>query len=262
VKPITPEISVVLPCFNEQKTIHKAIESILDQSLRDFELIIVDDGSSDETMVVVEKYRRLDSRIIVLSNEINMGLPSSLNSAISLSNSTFIARMDADDISHPSRFEKQYEFMLANPDVSVVGTGVRLIDARDNTYISDCMMPELHEDIFKLRYLNRFNFHPTVMMRRLSVCEVGKYDLSLARSRAEDLDLWLKLSREYRFHNLQEVLLDYSVNLSTLKPRYWLGGCNLRLKHMNINNELATQAWRLVPYSLSYWKRMIFSILN
>ena len=119
-----PKLSVIMPAYNAEKYIGEAIESILNQTFTDFEFIIIDDGSSDHTADIIKGFH--DERIRFIQNEKNSGVANTLNKGLELSQGEYIARMDADDISLPARFEKQVAFMEANPDVAVVGCGIEL----------------------------------------------------------------------------------------------------------------------------------------
>ena len=111
--------SVIVPIYNIEKYIRRCIDSVLCQSFNDFELIIINDCSTDGTSEILDKYAKADERVKVHTNEVNLRLPSSLNKAISLSKGKYIARMDADDICLPDRLQKQYEFMEENPGVAL-----------------------------------------------------------------------------------------------------------------------------------------------
>ena len=123
-----PLISVIMPAYNAEKYIGEAIESILNQTLKDFELIIVNDASTDSTGNIIKSYAEKDSRIVVLVNENNLNIAGSLNRGISVAKGTFIARMDADDIALPERLEMQAKVMSENPQVAVVGNDIQLIN--------------------------------------------------------------------------------------------------------------------------------------
>ena len=122
-----PLVSVVLSVYNGEKYLMNAIESILDQTYPAFEFIIVNDGSTDNSPKIIDKYRKLDNRIKVL-NQKNRGLIDSLNRGLALANGRYIARMDSDDISLPSKLEEQYNYLENNPDIGVLGTWIEMIN--------------------------------------------------------------------------------------------------------------------------------------
>ena len=137
-----PKISVIMAAFNEEANIQNAILSIQDQTFKEWELVIVDDGSDDGTLNLINDAVSLDSRITCLSNDKNIGLAMSLNKAISFSNSEYIARMDADDYSLPDRLETQLNFMQGNPDISVLGTGGIYCDQSSNISLDNVTIIE------------------------------------------------------------------------------------------------------------------------
>lgn len=214
------QISVILPVYNAELYIEEAVNSILSQTFSDFELIIIDDGSTDGSSELLSKLAMLDSRIRLISRE-NKGLIASLNEAISLAKSKYIARMDADDIALPTRLAQQFDFLQANPKVAVLGTCYRYIDvqgnvgAKRNTFIS-------HADITASFYFCNPIAHPSVMVNyRLlgsDYCYLEQYKT------IEDLELWSRLSTKYQLANLPEVLLYYRVLNSSVS------GKNLKLQ--------------------------------
>lgn len=208
-----PKISVIMPAYNAEKYIGEAIESILNQTYTDFEFIIIDDGSSDGTVLVVKSYD--DKRIRFYQNEQNMGVAATLNRGLDLATGEYIARMDSDDISLPERFEKQIAFMDSHSEVAVIGTGVELFSAQIGTRVFSSSYEALKVDLLFGNCLA----HPTVMMRK---CYFGKeklhYDPSFGKM--EDFDLWERTAQFYPIMSLTEILLKYRIhpNQVTQKP--------------------------------------------
>ena len=124
-----PLVSVIMGVYNDSKTLEAAIDSILNQSFQDLELIICDDASTDKTPLVFEKYRS-HPKIVLLKNEKNLGLAESLNRCLALARGEYIARQDADDTSLPERFEKQREYLKSHPETQVLGTFATIVDER------------------------------------------------------------------------------------------------------------------------------------
>jgi len=122
-----PLISVVMPVYNTEKFVAEAIESILAQTFTDFEIIIIDDCSTDKSWQIIQDFSEKDQRIVTIQNSENQGLARSLNKGLKIAKGQFIARMDADDISMPQRFEIQLDFLKNHPDVGVVGSTVKFI---------------------------------------------------------------------------------------------------------------------------------------
>lgn len=199
-----PLISVLLPVYNCEKYIFEAVESILTQTYTNFELLIIDDCSTDTTLQICKSFK--DDRIIIIEKEKNSGYTNSLNYGFSIAKGKYIARMDGDDISLPMRFEKQVAFMEVNEDVVVCGTNFSIID-KDEIFI----LPEFNEQLkVRLLYGNCLG-HPTVMMRK-SVLKDNHIIYDTQMEPAEDYALWVQLVVFGKLHNLQECLLKYRVH--------------------------------------------------
>jgi glycosyltransferase involved in cell wall biosynthesis len=206
-----PLISVILPVYNAVEYIEISVRSILAQKIRDFELIIIDDGSTDGSDAVLERIAKLDSRIILVSRE-NRGLVSTLNEGVAKSRGKWIARMDADDIALPDRFQRQLQ-QLEVTGSDICGTWIRLFGTSSNHLIKHA---QTHEAIaVELLFGSPFA-HPTIMMR----AELAKklpYDA--AWEKCEDYDLWRRaFLAGWRMTNVPEPLLLYrqhSAQIST-----------------------------------------------
>jgi len=199
-----PTVSVVLPAYQAEKHLAEAVQSILDQTFTDFELLIINDGSTDRTAEIIQSFE--DKRIVHIRHAENQKLIASLNEGIAQARGKYIARMDADDISHHTRLQKQVEFLDAHPAVGILGTAAcffRSSSSRHNQII-------LTEDAeLKSRFLfaNPFN-HPSVMIRKSVLAEHG-LSYSSVFIHAEDYALWMELMERCDFANLPEILLDY-----------------------------------------------------
>jgi glycosyltransferase involved in cell wall biosynthesis len=201
-------VSVIMAVHDDAGGVSRAIESIVRQTNPDWELIVVDDGSTDDTLAVLQRWAATDARIRVMSNSTNCGLASALNRAWRASSCQLIARMDADDVSLPERLERQTAFLRAHPNVDVVGSGVELLDER-GAALGQAFRPAGHDALTSKIYRENPFIHPTVMMRRRVLEETGGYDEGLRR--AQDFDLWLRTYQRFRFGNVQEPLLRYRV---------------------------------------------------
>lgn len=207
--PSSPTISVILPAFNAVAYVREAVASILEQTFGDFELILIDDGSSDETPAILDCLARSDTRIRLIHQE-NAGLVATLNRGLSLARGHYVARMDADDRAYPERFAAQFDFLEAHPEVAVLGSSARFIDCA-GTIFGEWRVPASSRGI-KAGLLggNCTLPHPSVMARREVLVAAGGYCDRFAH--AEDFELWLRLSRAHRFANLPQPLLDYRVH--------------------------------------------------
>jgi glycosyltransferase involved in cell wall biosynthesis len=204
-------VSVVMAVYNGASTVSLAIDSIRRQTYTDWDLLIVDDGSTDGTSVTLDCIAPRDPRIAIIRNHSNLGLAASLNIGWRQAGGEFIARMDADDVSFPRRFEKQIAFLASHPEVDVLGTAKEAVDTAGR-FLGYGYRPEQHEDIVHQMYRITPFIHPSVMMRRQFLEALGGYDESERVRRAEDGDLWLRGYRRFRYHNLQEPLIQYRVH--------------------------------------------------
>jgi glycosyltransferase involved in cell wall biosynthesis len=196
----SPKVTVLLPVYNGERYLHEAIESVLDQSFADFELLIVNDGSTDHSVEIIQSYS--DPRIRLLHNEKNLGLIATLNKGLDLTRGEYIARMDCDDVSLPSRLEKQVNFMDSKPDVGVCGTWLELIGEGSGQIWAS---PGDFETIRCTMIFECPIYHPTVIIRQSILkghnLHYGNFP------HAEDYELWVRLSGHVQIANLQEVLL-------------------------------------------------------
>ena len=197
------DVSVVMAVFNEEENIENAIESVLNQEYSNFELIVINDGSKDSTERIVNSEYKEEDKVKIF-NQKNKGLVSSLNRAIKISNSEFIARLDADDRCLPGRIKKQVSFLRKNKDVGVVGTDyIRIDNIRDEKHIRG--YPEKDRRIRKEMSKYIPIAHSSVMFRRRAVESVGGYNRDLYGH--EDLELWIRLAQNWKLANIPEPLV-------------------------------------------------------
>ena len=197
-----PKVSVILPVYNCDQYIFETIQSVLNQTFADFELLIVDDCSTDKTVAIIKQFD--DDRIQLILKEKNTGYTDSLNYAVSIAKGQYIARMDGDDICVSTRFEKQVAFLDANPTIILCGSAIQIIGT--NTVLRH---PSRYEDIkIKLCFSSSF-YHPSVMAR-IEAFQANPYDKKYEP--AEDYDLWTRLVFQGELANLEEVLLLYRVH--------------------------------------------------
>lgn len=207
-----PKVSVVLPVFNAAGHLAEAIDSILKQTLREYELIIVDDGSVDASPQILRRYADADSRIRVITQP-NRGIVEALNRGCREARGKYIARMDADDISLPSRFEKQYEFLENSPEVGVVGTWYSLIHQGGG----EGQPPTLDGAIRWTMTFHNCICHPSVMMRRELLEALGGYQ---PVQHCEDYDLWMRAAKTASLRNLPEVMFRYRISERGVSKRF------------------------------------------
>lgn len=210
-----PLISVVMSVFNCRRYLPEAMDSVLGQTFGEFEFVVVDDGSTDDTLRILQDYARRDARVKVISRP-NTGCWKASNDGIAASSAPFIARMDADDVCLPDRFEKQLAFLREHPEVVAVGAHVLLIDAEGEPLRTMPQQRRLtHEeiDVAHLTGGGQVLFHPTLMMRREAVEKVGLYREWPA---GVDLDLFLRLAEIGKLANLPDVLLKYRQHMGSI----------------------------------------------
>lgn len=199
-----PKVSVIMPVYRNAKHVEQAVESILRQTYSDFELILIDDASDDETVSLLRSFT--DPRIIRIEKEKNTGYTESLNMGLERARGEYIARMDGDDISLPARFEKQVALMDANPGVIVCGTWYRIAGTHKEVH------PPSGHDAIRIAFLDGNALaHASVMIRKATL-DQHKLRYNTGMEPAEDYDLWVRMSALGQLHNIPEVLLEYRVH--------------------------------------------------
>ena len=199
----SPIVSVLMPVYNGSDHVAESIRSILAQSLRDLELVIIDDGSTDNTMEIINSFA--DARIRVFQNDRNLKIARSLNRGLRLCRGGFVARMDCDDVCHPERLERQIKFLHEHPDISICGTFQKYFggyhDRRNRTVVT-------HEEIVAALLFSPTMFHSTVVFRASAVHDHALYyDENFEY--CEDYELWVRAADSVRLANLPEYLSSY-----------------------------------------------------
>lgn len=248
------KISVVMSVYNAEKYLRAAIESILQQTYEDFELILIDDRSTDSSTEIMCQYEEKDSRVILIKNEENLGLTKSLNRGLQCARGEYIARMDADDISAPDRLDKQAAFLDQHPDYTFVSCIAQYIDENGNLEQMR-LFPETNEEIYDMMPKVDAVMHPGVMFRREDVAKIGNYceDFRVV----QDYDLWFRgMAAGYKFYNIQEPLLLFRRNESynTRKSRaYRMVDYRVRKKGYRLNHlPLRKRVYLVVPLVLAF----------
>lgn len=205
-----------MPVYNAERFVKKAIESILNQTYADFEFIIINDGSTDESEEVIKNFT--DQRIHLISQG-NQGIVSALNTGLKIAQGTYIARMDADDISEPTRLEKQVLFMQTNPEIALCGTWAWTIDEHDTITGNYTYPPTNHTAIRKAIIRHSPFIHPSVMFTQKAIKVVGSY--SLKYKHAEDYELWTRVVAKFKTANIPEYLLKYRIAEGSITQKHW-----------------------------------------
>lgn len=202
-----PKVTVLMPVYNGERHLAAAIESILGQTYKTFEFLIVDDGSTDQTLQIIQRYQKSDSRIRILRNLRNRGLPYSLNRGIREAKGEYLARMDADDISLPSRLESQVKFMRTNPKIDLLGSSITLFGSWGEKYVS--YLRE-HEVIKASLLFGNPLAHSTMMMRRSRLLsERLFYNINFSRYPCEDYEFWSRCCWKLKLAGTSQSLVLY-----------------------------------------------------
>lgn len=197
-----PRITVLMPVYNGERFLGEAVRSILGQTWDDFELLLIDDGSSDNSPAIMASFT--DPRIRIIRHTTNKGLVASLNAGLESARGEFVARMDADDVSLPQRLARQMTFMDDHPEVGICGTHARVINTEGKPL--QRLSPPCGEVLAKMTWRPSPLIHPSVIMRR-SIFQLFRYDPEFVHT--EDYELWLRASRTVRIENIPEILLLY-----------------------------------------------------
>jgi glycosyltransferase involved in cell wall biosynthesis len=212
-----PLLTVILPAYNADNYIRAAVQSILDQTFRDFEFIIINDGSTDNTLAILQQLANADARIKLITRP-NTGYVVALNQGIALARGEFIARMDADDISLPQRFEKQLAYLQAHPQCVLLGTNVAQMD-QDGAVIGPMSDIAFGHDQINHALLRRGwpIVHPSIIARTSAIKSIGGYIPAFCPN--EDHDLFLKLAEIGQVENLPEVLVHYRKHAASISSK-------------------------------------------
>lgn len=216
---MNPKVSVIMGIYNGEKTMKRAIESIIGQTFTDWELIICDDCSTDNTYKIALKYADMDARIKTIKNKKNMRAAYSRNQCIKISSGEYIAVMDDDDICLPERLEKQVKYLDAHPEMDAVASAAIVFDENGDKCIRGIGNPHPFSNKDGNPFFMPF-IHPTIMLRKSAYEKLDGYRVSAETMRAEDLDLFYR----FRTENLdgfviQEPLLKYCETTESLKKR-------------------------------------------
>jgi len=211
--------SVLLPVYNGAATLRQAMDSVLAQTEGDFEFLVIDDKSNDDSVAIIRDYARRDARVIAFFHQENQGLASTLNEGLERARAGLVVRMDQDDECLPDRIRLQVRYMGVRPDVAAAGSHVYHM-ANDPKFDHCVRVPVEHDEI--MRVLPSWNcmYHPATILRKAAVLEVGGYRADFKN--AEDYELWLRLAGKYRLGNLDVPLLRYrfSIEGMTLSKKW------------------------------------------
>lgn len=268
-----PLISVIMGVYNQKNNeqLKAAVWSILNQSFKELEFIIYDDGSMEEVSINIKNLAQLDKRIKIIGKDENKGLAFSLNECICKAQGKYIARMDADDISYPERLKVQYDFLESHSEYSWCGCNAELFD-ENGTYGKRAMpmKPEYKDYLKYSPYI-----HPTVMYRREIFDGDNGYKVSKETLRCEDYELFMRLRRMgFRGYNIQQYLFKYRENKDSFRRRkfkYRINEVKLRYRNFKEMKMLFPTGWiyvlrpvigGLVPMGMTAWVKRKQSVIN
>jgi len=257
-------ISVVMSVYNAEKYLKEAIDSILNQTYQDFEFIIVNDCSKDSSWAILQDYKKNHKCIRLIDNTENLGLTKNLNRALAISKGEYIARMDADDISDPNRFERQIDYFNKHKDIDILGTFSNDIDEYGEI-IRPRKGPITHNEIVKMLPKVSPIAHPTVMFRKASLEKIGFYNPKYRTS--QDLEMWFRAAGAgLKFHNIPEFLFKYRMDSDyvarkTFKFRW--NDFKLRLRgYKYINLPWYKYVFALIPLVLGIIPEFVYNMLK
>lgn len=263
---ITPIVSCIVPCFNEPpRILIGSLESLSRQTLRNFECIVVDESTNPEAIEACKNFCASDSRFIYIHPDLRLGLAESLNKGIELAKGEFIARFDSDDICRYDRLELQVNYLRKNPEISVIGSSLEIIDeAGSSLYFRS--YPLKHFEIEKRFIFSSAIAHPTVMLRKSALMNYSSvYDRAFKFS--EDLDLWLRLlGAGIKFANLPEALVQYRQQHTSRPKSHWKFNIKARLKNISrpyaVRKLIAVAAIAVWSYLPTRVQQCFFSIIQ
>ena len=254
----TPKVSVLMSVYNGSCYLRESVESILNQTLIDFEFIIIDDGSTDNTWEILTKYAERDQRIKLFKNKENIGLTKSLNKGLKLAQGEYLARQDADDISLPDRLKIQTDFLDLYPEVGVLGSDAEAINDQGQS-LGSRLVPIEHEDNLEHESLqayllvNNCLHHSSLMARRRLMQDIGGYDEELRY--AQDYKLWWQIGQVSRLTSLSDILIlvRRSGKNITTKNRLEQLLCSLNISLQAVEESLEGQTLDKEAYQRFWW---------
>lgn len=241
------KISVIIPTYNDAPFIERTIRSVINQTYKNWELIIINDASIDDAEKKILKYVKKNKRIRYFKNKINLGVVENLNRGLRLAKGEFVARLDGDDIwLDPRKLQLQMEYLLYNPQVVLVGSWGYRIDSNDKI-LEKLQYPIQDKEIRRYMLIENCFIHSAVMYRRKYVLGIGGYDA--AYGIAQDYELWLRLARNNKVHNIPKYMIGYRINNKGLsRTRY-----NDQLKNTFLAIKRNRHYYPSFPLALTMW---------
>lgn len=257
------EISVIMGIYNCSSTLREALDSLYNQTFLDFELILCDDGSIDNTYQIAEEYTKKYSNIILLKNKYNQGLNYTLNYCLTKATGKYIARMDGDDISLPTRFEKEYKFLESNQEYAIVSTAMIYFDKDGDFMIGKPIKKPTKRDFI----YGTPHCHAPCMVRKEAYDSVGGYTVDQRLLRVEDYHLWFKMyAKGFRGYNISEPLYKMRDDKEAIDRRTFKMRLNvsyvMRSGFKMLNLPLYYQIYALRPILIGLLPKRIYIYLH
>ena len=251
----TPKVSVLMSVYNGADFLDESIESILKQTFNDFEFIIIDDGSTDESYEIIQSYANKNRQIVVIQNKNRIHLTKSLNNGLKIAKGKYIARQDADDISLPERLQTQITYMENNEDIGILGTSVELIDVKSKNIRT--IKGQSNTNFLKWHLLlSNPLIHSSVMLRTELITSNGGYDNTFIKS--QDYALWSKLSKISKITQLPNVLVKRRIKYTSFETEQFtllLELKNAYLTDKNLDDETIRLIETDVNKIIDKWKK-------
>lgn len=266
---MNPKISIIMSVYNNEKYLRTAIDSILKQTYKNFEFIITNDASIDNSLEIIKEYAKQDKRIVIIDNKKNIGLTKSLNNMIDICKGEFIARMDGDDISILNRLEEQINVLGKDSSIDVLFTDTILIN-EDSEKICESWRPRSINNILKYLPFNNFIPHPTVIIKS-NILQKYKYNEKYLTS--QDKELWVRLNNDMKnFYYLKKSLLLYRINPNSVRNKTANQSYNLArkcinnnckmcalkyIKYLSLKEKLVIISKIFIPFSLMFYRGLL-----
>jgi len=242
-----PKVTVLMPAYNAGKYIGEAIASVLEQSFAEFELLIINDGSTDNTVEIIQSFK--DPRIVLTQQE-NKGVASALNAGLACARAPFVARFDADDICYPNRLKAQYDFITTYPEYSIIGSAADYVDADGHFIFTHHPEAHLNEEIQQLKYSVCPFIHSSVFYKKEVVVDHGGYNEHAYTY--EDHFLWVNILKNEKACNLSQPLIKVRLNPESVTiDEKWHSRKFLSIKYETLKKRSITEAEGLALYQIS-----------
>jgi len=244
---IEPKVTVLMPAYNAERYIADAIRSVLEQTFTDFELLVVDDGSTDNTSQIISSFK--DQRMVLISQQ-NKGVSAALNLGLSLARAPYVARFDADDICYPDRLKIQYDFITTYPEYGIIGSAADYVNAEGHYIFTHYPAAHLNEEIQQLKYSICPFIHSSVMYKKELIISNGGYNEHAYTY--EDHFLWVNILKNEKACNLSKALIKVRLNPESITvDERWHSRKFRSIKYSTLRNKSITKEQGTALYQIS-----------